>query len=233
MSPELDDIRLEFRRFAPSYAQDEAGVALDKIVELQSQGLVRSGLYYLVLVDIVGSTEYMADHGNPTADKRIEWFVKCSLNAIGNTKLTNTAIFIKELGDAVLLIFQCFPDVLKWQHEFEGYLKLYKTNDKPDRIPIRTCVHVGDVILRGVNPVALAVSQLFKFEKTVAEGDIVLSATAYSAAWPTLGRAYHAFERQGEVELVGYPNPTMLYRLKRESVIDLKDFVEETSVIDP
>lgn len=58
MSPELDDIRLEFRRFGPSYAQDEAGVALDKIVELQSQGLVRSGLYYLVLVDIVGSTEY-------------------------------------------------------------------------------------------------------------------------------------------------------------------------------
>lgn len=233
MSSDLGDIREEFMRFAPAYAQEEAEEALAKIIELQGQGLVRSGLYYVVLVDVVGSTAYMAEHGNSAADKRIEHFVTAALNAIGQTTLTNTAIFLREIGDAVLLIFQCFPDILKWQVQLESYLALFKPQDDAHRIGIRTCVHIGDVILRGVNPVALAVSQVFKFEKSVAEGDIALSAPAYYAAWPTLARAYHGFEPQGEVELDGYPDPVMLYRLRRDSVLNLEEFVQETSLFDP
>jgi class 3 adenylate cyclase len=230
MAPDLEEIRSEFARFAPAYARAEAEAALDKIIELQSQGLARSGLYYLVLVDLVGSTAYMAEHGNSAADQRIEHFVKSTLDAIGHIELTNTAIFIKEIGDAVLLIFQCFPDILKWQAEFEDYLALWSQRDAAERIEVRTCVHIGDVILRGVNPVALAVSQLFKFEKAVLGGDIVLSAAAYDAAWPTLARAYHAFEPQGEVELDGYPDPVMLYRLKRETVANVKQLAQEESL---
>lgn len=229
MSSDLEEIREEFARFAPAYARTQAETALNKIIELQSQGLARSGLYYLVLVDIVGSTAYITEHGNSAGDQRIEHFVKSALDAIVHIELTNTAIFIKEIGDAVLLIFQCFPDVLKWQDQFESHLTLWERDDT-DRINIRTCVHIGDVILRGVNPVALAVSQLFKFEKAVSSGDVVLSAPAYNAAWPTLARAYHAFEPQGEVELDGYPKPVMLYRLKREEVNTLKQFIQEVSV---
>jgi class 3 adenylate cyclase len=232
MGSDLEEIRREFMRFAPSYAQEETESALDKILSLQSQGLARSGLYYLVLVDIVGSTAYMAEHGNVAADRRIEHFVRSAPEAIGQIELTNTAIFIKEIGDAVLLIFQCFPDVLKWQAAFESYLDLYGRPGAPERIAIRTCVHIGDVILRGVNPVALAVSQLFKFEKEVAAGEIALSAPAYYAAWPTLARAYHAFEPQGEVDLDGYPDPVVLYRLKREMALGLDQFVRETSLIE-
>lgn len=233
MPPGLEDIRKEFMRFAPAYAQEEAEEALDRITELQGQGLVRSGLYYVVLVDVVGSTAYMAEHGNFAADKRIEHFVTGALNAIGQTALTNTAIFLRDIGDAVLLIFQCFPDILRWQAQLESYLALFAPHDDAHRIRIRTCIHIGDVILRGVNPVALAVSQVFKFEKSVAEGDIALSAPAYYAAWPTLARAYHGFEPQGEVELDGYPGPVMLYRLKRDFVLSLDDFVQETSLFDP
>jgi len=226
---ELDEIRREFMRFAPAYAEEEAELALSKIIELQSQGLVRSGLYYVVLVDLVGSTAYMAEQGNSAASLRIEHFVKSAIDAIGHTQLTNTAIFIKEIGDAVLLIFQCFPDILKWQDMLEQHLKLFSPNDNVHQIRVRTCIHVGDVILRGVNPVALAVSQLFNFEKDVGENEIVLSQSAYYAAWPTLARAYHAFEPQGEVKLIGYPEPVMLYRLKREESTGLMQFVEEVS----
>ena len=83
------------------------------------------------------------------------------------------------------------------------------------------------MILQGVNPVALAVSQLFKFEKDVPDGEMVLSAPAYSAAWPTLARAYHAFQELKEVELVGYPKRVMLHRLRREDVADIDEFVGE------
>ena len=126
MGSDLDKIRREFLQFAPAYALPQAEEALEKITALQSQGLVRSGLYYLVVSDLVGSTDYMAEHGNAAADKRIEHFVRSAFNAIGQIELTNTAIFVKEIGDAVLLIFQCFPDILRWQGEFEAYLDLFE-----------------------------------------------------------------------------------------------------------
>jgi class 3 adenylate cyclase len=234
MSPDLNAIRQEFMRFAPAYAEEEAESALDKIIDLQSQGLARSGLYYLVLVDLVGSTKFMAEFGNDAAVDRIEFFITTAVDVIAQVELTNTAIFLKEIGDAVLLIFQCFPDVLKWQIQLEAHLADFAGQSDPRRIQVRTCVHVGDVILRGVNPIALAVSQLFKFEKEVASGDIALSTPAYSAAWPTLARAYHAFEPQGKVALDGYPEPTMLYRLRRDTANRLDDFlIEESSVESP
>jgi class 3 adenylate cyclase len=232
MGSDLDKIRMEFLQFAPAYALPQAEEALEKITALQSQGLVRSGLYYLVLSDLVGSTDYMAEHGNAAADKRIEHFVRSAFNAIGQIELTNTGIFVKEIGDAVLLIFQCFPDILRWQGEFEAYLDLFEGPHGAEKIRVRTCVHVGDVILRGVNPISLAVSQLFKFEKDVAGGELALSDPAYQTAWPTLARAYHAFEPKGQVELPGYPGPMTLHRLCREQVLSIKDFVEEESSVE-
>jgi class 3 adenylate cyclase len=193
----LDEIRHEFFRFAPSYAIEEAEEALEKILELQSQGLVRNG-----------------------------HFVTGAFAAINAIELTNTAIFIKELGDAVLLIFQCFVDVLRWHSSFEDWLPLFKNDDPKHRIGVRTAIHVGDIILHGINPISLAVSQLFKMEKKVGEGEIVLTEPAYSAAWPTLARAYHAFDALGPVEVEGYPRPIGLFRLAREGRRAV-DFVEE------
>lgn len=153
----------------------------------------------------------MAEHGNAAADKRIKHFVTSAFNAIGQVELTNTAVFVKEIGDAVLLIFQCFPDIIRWQGELDAYLDLYGGTGDSNKIRVRTCVHIGDVILRGVNPIALAVSQLFKFEKEVDAGEVALSEPAYQAAWPTLARAYHAFEHKKDVDLSGYPQPMALF----------------------
>jgi hypothetical protein len=137
------------------------------------------------------------------------------------------AIPIKEIGDAVLLLFQTFPDVIAWQSEFEAELRTVAEITDCPAIEVRTCVHVGDVLLEGVNPIALAVSQLFKIEKHVESGDIALTDAAYHAAWPTLGRAYHAFEDCGLVDLDGHPTKVMLHRLLREQHLDLAEFVTE------
>lgn len=92
---------------------------------------------------------------------------------------------------------------------------------------IRTCVHVGEVSLQGVNPLSLAVSQAFKMEKLVPAGAVVLTETAYNIAWPTIARAYHGFVPAGQVDLDGYAAPVPLYQLSVHDSDDLARMVEE------
>lgn len=220
----LDEIRIEFLKYAPAYAQKEAAEAIDKIADLQTQGLIRNGLYYVVLVDLVGSTKFAAEHGNEKAGQRVKHFVTSSFNALNEAKVKNVGLFVKEIGDAVLFIFQHFPDIVRWRAGFARWLNLF---DKVNPIEIRTCVHLGEVYLEGVNPLSLGVSQCFKMEKKVAGGDIVLTDVAYHAAWPTLARAYHAFVDYGDVELDGYPSPVTLHKLWAQDASELDEIAKE------
>jgi class 3 adenylate cyclase len=216
---DLESVKKEFLQYAPTYALEEAKEAIERVSELQSQGILRSGLYYVVLADLVGSTSFGATHGNPALRDRIEWFVRSSLRAVASTRLTNTALFLKEIGDAVLWVFQHFPDVLKWSHNFQSELLSCPRPIEP--ILIRTCVHLGEVYLDGVNPLSLAVSQTFKMEKEVGASELVLTEPAYSVAWPSIARAYHAFEPAGSATLPGFTSPVNLYRLCPHAPDDL------------
>lgn len=224
---DLEKIRSEFLRYAPSYARNEASGALDKIFELQSQGIIRDGIYYIVLVDLVGSTKYAAEHGNMKMTERIKNFVTSSFNAMSDAKIRNNGIFLKEIGDAVLFIFQHFPDILKWRAKLQEHLNIWTKIDEP--YTIRTCIHVGEVTLDGINPLTLAVSQTFKMEKTVQANDIVLTETAYHIAWPTIMRAYHGFSSYGTVNLDGYISLVNLHKLEIHDNDDLSRIVEENS----
>lgn len=219
----LDEIKWEFLKYAPAYAQDEARIAIERIYELQQEGVIRDGLYYVVLMDLVGSTKFAAEYGNKEAIDRIEFFIKNSLQALNDSNVSNISLFVKEIGDAVLYVFQHFLDIIRWRSSFDSYLAA-----APRRpLEVRTCVHVGEVSLTGVNPLSLAVSQTFKMEKSVEAGAIVLTDPAYNVAWPTVARAYHGFEDYGNVELDGYPQPVPLHRLTVNDEDDLKRILEE------
>lgn len=140
MNYDLEEVKREFLKYAPHYAQKEAGQAIERVLDLQAQGVIRHGLYYIVLVDLVGSTKFLAQHGNKEAVERIERFVVSSFHALNDLKLSNVALFIKEIGDAVLYIFQHFPDVLNWRASFADLLQLSAVKEP---IRIRTCVHVA------------------------------------------------------------------------------------------
>src|SRR5690349_21293131 len=99
MNYELDEVKREFLKYAPHYAQEEAQQAIERVLDLQAQGVIRNGLYYIVLVDLVGSTKFLAQHGNKEAVARIERFVVSSFHALNDLKLSNVALFIKEIGD--------------------------------------------------------------------------------------------------------------------------------------
>lgn len=222
---ELDQ---ELLRYAPAYAKDEAAAAIGKVEELQSQGILRKGVYYLVLVDLVGSTAYAAEHGNAALSNRVQIFVTSAITAISHASLANTAVFLKEIGDAVLLIFQHFPDVLRWHQALLRHLSIF---DKfADRFVVRACVHLGEVNLNGVNPLSIAVSQTFKMEKAVRDGSMALSEPAYQVAWPTIRRAYRAFDRVGEVEIEALAGVIGLYELVTFGPDDFGEIADEDAL---
>lgn len=223
---DFEEIRVEFLKYAPAYAQEEASQAIHRVMELQSQGLIRNGIYYIVLVDLVGSTRFAAEHGNEKMNQRIKTFVRYTFDSLTFSKLTNTGVFLKEIGDAVLMIFQHFPDILKWRKMLDEYLAIFS---KPEPYVLRTCIHVGEVSLEGVNPISLAVSQTFKMEKSVAAGEIALTDPAYHIAWPTIARAYHGFELYNKVSLDGFKEQVNIYRLTLNDQDDLKRIVEENA----
>jgi len=101
--------------FAPIYAIQEAHAAFREIKRLDKSRSLRNGIYYVVLVDLVGSTKYRFSAVNERLTKRIERFVNACINAVSKCKPQSRVYFIKEIGDAVLLLFQHFPDVVRWR----------------------------------------------------------------------------------------------------------------------
>jgi len=221
----LEEIQTEFLKYAPAYAQEEAKEAIAKVMDLQMQGVLRNGLYYIVLADLVGSAKYSVAHGNDALSKRIENFVVSSFNALNEVRITNVGLFVKEIGDAVLFVFQHFPDILLWSSSFRRWLDVFGMNN--EEYQIRTCVNIGEVSLQGVNPLSLAVSQTFKMEKEVSAGDLVLTEPAYHVAWPTVARAYHGFKRIGEIPLDGFKAEVPLYRLEVHDKDDVERIAKE------
>jgi class 3 adenylate cyclase len=216
----------EFLKYAPAYAQAEASAAIEKVVDLQAQGVIRDGLYYIVLVDLVGSTTFAADFGNDALGGRIKLFIRSSFNALTDIRIRNVGLFVREIGDAVLYLFQHFPDLLRWRAQLDRWLSIPGFN-QPAYV-LRTCVHIGEVYLDGVNPLSLAVSQVFKMEKSVPDGALALSAPAYSVAWPTLARAYRLFEQLPGVTLPGFSDPVPLYKLKANDPAELENMAAES-----
>lgn len=223
---DLDEIQREFLKYAPAYAQREAAEAIWKVRELQSQGVIRDGVYYIVLLDLVGSTKYSAEHGNDAIKDRIELFVTASFQALNSSQKSNVGLFVKEIGDAVLYIFQHFPDILRWKGELDKFLSIYTKVGTPPFV-VRTCIHIGEVSLHGVNPLSLAVSQTFKMEKNIQGGDIVLTNPAYCVAWPSVARAYHGFRAYGTVELDGFTKPVELHQLVLHDAEDTQRIADE------
>ena len=133
-------------------------------------------------------------------------------------KVQNVSLFIKDIGDAALLCFSHFPDILLWHNALDETLR----GLQGDCIRFRTCVHVGEVHLSGTNPLALAISQLFKMEKEVPADAVALTDSALHVAWPTVESPEELFFAKGAVEIPGFSEPVPIFtvnlaRLARDS----------------
>jgi class 3 adenylate cyclase len=187
----------------PVYAWKPAYEAILKVRKLEEENLFRPGLYYIVLVDLCGSTKASAVLGQDTNTQRIEQFVIASVEALGSVDLLNYTQFVKQVGDAVLFIFSSFDDILAWANKadelYAAYTQEYKSAEHAEVFEIRTkkVVHLGEVTYSGNgNPIALAVNQIFKIEKSFSAGELGCTDVVRRAIVPNLaGSGLHATER--------------------------------------
>jgi hypothetical protein len=168
----------------PVYARKAALEAIAKVRKLEQEKTFRPGLYYIVLVDLCGSTIASQKLGAEKSRMRVEWFVTACVEALGRVELRNYTQFLKEVGDATLFIFSSFEDLLDWSRNasalFESYSAEYEPPPSFDKstdelndvlfesfaIQAKKVVHLGEVAYSGrANPLALAVNQVFKIEK--------------------------------------------------------------------
>lgn len=185
---ELTGLSRETVEGIPGKARDGAAAAIKKIRELERHSQLRPGVYYIVLVDLCGSTTSLDKLGQNLGTQRIQAFVLAAIQALDKVKLRSTALPLKDAGDAMLFIFTSFSDVVDWWRtahaEFNAMSDHFlgehaETHDMtPEevdmfRIRARTVVHLGEVAFtENSNPIANAVSHTFKAEKHFEAGEL-------------------------------------------------------------
>lgn len=182
----------------PGYARHAALEAINKVRDLEKANLFRPGLYYVALIDLVGSTKASLHLGHDLNTRRIETFIAATVEALGQITPRNYVQFVKEIGDASLFIFSSFNDLFSWWLKVEENFKAYNQEIEYEgeldehqlpifRISAKTVVHLGEVSFsEGKNPVAFAVNQVFKIEKMFTAGQLGATDAVKEAAAPNL-----------------------------------------------
>jgi len=182
----------------PHYAREEALGALLRVREMEQNHVFRPGLYYTVLSDLCRATEASMILGNEISRKRIETFILTCVDALGHIETTNYHLFLREIGDAVLLLFSSFEDAFHWWETMHSWLdgrndmwnmelELSQSERKHFRLEAKTVIHAGEVAYSGTNiPVSAAINQIFKVEKQFKANELGITQNALVCARPIL-----------------------------------------------
>ncbi len=207
----------------PHYAREEALGALLHVREMEKKHVFRPGLYYTVLSDLCRATEASLVLGNEISRKRIETFILTCVDALGRIETTNYHLFLREIGDAVLLLFSAFYDAYKWWQTMHSWLNgrdsmwtseldLSQSERKLFRLEAKTIIHAGEVAYSGTNiPISAAVNQVFKVEKQFKANELGITQQALACARPVLRALRLRPKLRCNVTFPGDPEPHGVY----------------------
>lgn len=207
----------------PHYCRGEALDALLHVREMEKEHVFRPGLYYAVLSDLCRATQASLVLGNDISRKRIETFILTCVDALGHIETTNYHLFLREIGDAVLLLFSSFKDAYLWWRTMHSWLdgrnKMW-TNEldlstselKQFRLEAKTIIHAGEIAYSGTNiPVSAAINQVFKVEKEFKANELGITHHALACARPVLRTLKLRPCLRGNVILPGDKEPLGVY----------------------
>lgn len=212
---ELTGLGTETLELIPIYARPGAASAIRRVQELARQSVLRPGVYYVVLCDLCGSTIALEKLGQELGVARIQGFVLATIQALDKVRLDSVALPLKEAGDAMIFLFTSFKDVLSWWNRLQSELTemtseyLHEHGDGLEEdeealfsLTARTVMHLGEVDFpHGANPIALAISQTFKLEKSFGEGELGCSELVRTVAEPLLRELGLTCESRGHAKL--------------------------------
>jgi len=205
----------------PHYAREQALFAIESVRSMERKRVFRPGLYYIVLSDLCRSTEASVALGHDLNRKRVETFILTCIEALGYIAPRNYFLPIREVGDAVLILFSSFADVHDWWETTNSWLKgrnqMWKSvipyaSFRQFRLAAKTVVHAGEVAYSDGNiPIAQAVNEVFKVEKLFGANELGVTDAARSSAAPVLKDLDLVPRRRGSVLLPGARSKTEVF----------------------
>jgi predicted transcriptional regulator len=151
----------------------------DGVVEIGKKHKLHDGLYYLVLIDISGSTVASSKMKGSEFHEWIRKFMGMAKEAL-ITRKRNLCVFVKSTGDGALFLFRNFDDILDWKKKVDESCRDH--NDicmKVGRLDYhqyhyKTIIHLGEVFFDKENydANAFGVNMVFKVEKKFGRDEI-------------------------------------------------------------
>jgi hypothetical protein len=210
----------------PHYAREQALFAIQSVRSMERKRVFRPGLYYIVLSDLCRSTEASARLGQDLNRKRVETFILTCIEALGCFDPRNYFLPIREIGDAVLILFSSFADVHDWWKTTNSLLggrnhmwraEIPKGRFREFRLEAKTVVHAGEVAYSDGNiPVAQAVNEVFKVEKLFGARELGVTEAARSSITPVLRDLDLSPILRGSVLLPGSRRKTDVYVVDKD-----------------
>ena len=207
----------------PSYCRVEALDAIRIVRRLEEQSLFHRGVHYVALMDLSDSTKNAGALGQKLHEKRVQSFVTAAVAALGQFAPQSYSHFLKQTGDAVLMIFSCFDDLYEWWKQSEENFLFHSSEAtrelEPEvrslfRIRAKTVVHLGEISYQNrTDPISVAVNQVFKIEKSFGPGQLGATQRVVDVATPFFREQGIDPKQVGQVTLPGDESATNIWLL--------------------
>jgi hypothetical protein len=149
------------------------------IVDAGKKHKLRDGLYYVVLIDLAGSTAVSSKMSGVAFTEWIKRFIHITKDTL-NIKQRNLSVFIKSVGDGALFLFRNFEDILEWKTQVDEACRHHnetcRTVGKHDfhQYHHKTIIHLSEVYfdMENFDANAFGVNLVFKVEKKFGKDEL-------------------------------------------------------------
>jgi len=151
----------------------------DGVVEVGKKHHLRDGLYYLVLIDVAGSTLASSKMNGSEFHEWVKKFIRIAKEAL-NIRKRNLSVFVKSIGDGALFLFRNFDDILDWKNKVDESCRFHNDScTKAGKLDFyqfhhKTIIHLGEVFFDRENydANAFGINIVFKVEKKFGKDEI-------------------------------------------------------------
>lgn len=149
------------------------------VIEIGRKYHLRDGLFYIVLIDLAGSTNASLKMEGVVFDEWIKRFLSITKEAL-NTKRRNLAVFVKSIGDGSLFLFRNFNDILEWKNRVDEFCVSHNTRCHNEGKLVfhhyhhKIIIHLSEVYFDEENSDinSFGVNLVFKIEKRFSKSEV-------------------------------------------------------------